>query len=269
MNKPDLSAAKAMEANMWDHAAFLAKGRKGAVVQDTPDLLLVDSGLPSESFNKVGRCALHPRFGAARIEAATNHFRRKAPPAPFTWTLGPLSGRGTLDPVMIEMGLTAGATTWGMSLPLAELRLSGNAVEGLDFKRVSDKQGVTDFAQLVADSAKPANTHIAEYYIDANVAIVTPNAPMKLYVGYVGGKPMATAEAYYAHGGVGLCNIVTDSIAAGKGYGPAMLISALRDAKRTGQTYAFVWANEAAKTVYERIGFKGIAQFTDYKSVAG
>lgn len=268
MNKPDLTAVKAMEANTWEHAAFLAKARKGGVVQDTPDLILVDSGLPVENFNTIGRCSLHPRFGAARIEAAITHFKRQSPPSPFTWLVGALSGRGTLEAVLTELGLVAKAQTWGMSLPLAELRLSGNAVDGLDFKRVSDKQGVSDFAQLLAGSAKPAIPQLAEYYTDAHVAIVTPNAPMKLYVGYAGGKPMAAAETYYAHGGVGICNIVTDAAAAGKGYGPAMLIGALRDAKRTGQTYAFVRANDAAKAIYERIGFKGITQFTEFKPAA-
>jgi len=31
---------------------------------------VVDSGLPSASLNTIGRSALHPRFGADRVEAA-------------------------------------------------------------------------------------------------------------------------------------------------------------------------------------------------------
>jgi ribosomal protein S18 acetylase RimI-like enzyme len=266
MGSADMTAAaKAMEANLWDHLTFLAKGRKDAVVQDTPDLLLVDSGLPSDRFNKIGRCALHPRFGAARIEAAINHFRQKNTPAPFTWTLGPLSGRGALDATLTELGLAPVSQSWGMVLPMSDLRLAGQAVEGLDVKRVSDKQGVADFAALVAGATKPPNPHIVNFYTDATIAIVTPNAPMKLYVGYVGGKAVATAETYYAHGGVGLSNIVADTAAAGKGYAPAMLIAALRDAKRNGQNFAFVQADAASKPIYERIGFKPVGQFTDYR----
>ena len=60
-------------------------------MQDTPDLLLVDSGLPSDHFNKIGRCALLPRFGAARIEAAINHFRQKKR-QPFYLDTRPLIG---------------------------------------------------------------------------------------------------------------------------------------------------------------------------------
>lgn len=259
------AAAKAMEANLWDHFAFLAKGRKDAVVQDTPDLLLVDSGLPSDHFNKIGRCALHPRFGAARMEAAINHFRQKSTPSAFTWTLGTLSGRGALDATLTELGMTPANQTWGMILPLKDLRLSGNAVDGLDIKQVSNKQGVTDFAGLVSGAIKPPNPHLVDFYTDASIAIVTPNAPMKLYVGYVDGKAVATAETYYAHGVVGLSNIVADAALSGKGYAPALLIAALRDAKRTGQTTAFVQADAASKPIYERIGFKAAGQFTDYR----
>jgi GNAT superfamily N-acetyltransferase len=269
MKPPDMAAAaKAMEANLWDHLVFLTKGRKDAVVQDTPDLLLVDSGLPSDSFNKIGRCALHPRFGAARIEAAINHFRQKATPTPFTWTLGPLSGRGALEATLTGLGLAQAGQTLGMVLPMKELRLSGNAIDGLDIVQVSNKQGVIDFATLVAGATKPPIPHLVDFYTDASLAIVTPNAPMKLYVGYVGGKAVAATEAYYAHGGVGLSNIVADSSVAGKGYAPALLIAALRDAKRTGQNFAFVQVDAAGKPVYERIGFKPVGPFTDYRLAA-
>ena len=164
-------------------------------MQDTPDLLLVDSGLPSDHFNKIGRCALLPRFGAARIEAAINHFRQKNA-SPFTWTLGPLSGRGTLEATLIDLGMAASGQTWGMALPLKDLKLSRNTVEGLDITRVTNKRSIIDFATLVSTASKPPNAHLIDFYTDSSIAIVTPNAPMKLYVGYAGGKPVAAAETY-------------------------------------------------------------------------
>ena len=55
---------------MWDRAAFLPKVRKDAIVDESVDLLLVDSGLPNPDFNTIGKSSLHPRFGAERIEKA-------------------------------------------------------------------------------------------------------------------------------------------------------------------------------------------------------
>ena len=185
--------------------------------------------------------------------------------SPFTWTLGPLSGRGTLEATLIDLGMAASGQTWGMALPLKDLKLSRNTVEGLDITCVSNKQSVIDFATLVSTASKPPNAHLVDFYTDASIAIVTPNAPMKLYVGYAGGKPVAAAETYYAHRVVGLSNIVADSSLAGKGYAPALLVAALHDAKRTGQNFAFVQADSASKAIYECIGFKPAGEFTEYR----
>ena len=259
------AAAKAMEANLWDRVLFLAKGRKEAVIQDSPDLLLVDSGLLSSGFNRIGRCSLHPRYGVPRIEAAINHFRERNTPIPFSWTIGPVSGHGALEPTLTELGLAPVAQKWGMVAAWNELRLPNNAADSLDIKSVSNKQGVIDFAGLVATLSKPPSPDLLNLYTDANLAIVMPNSPMKLYVCYAGGKPVATAEAYYAHGVVGFWNILADTTVAGKGYAPAMLMAALRDAKRSGQTTAFLQAETASKPIYERLGFKAIGMFTDYQ----
>jgi predicted GNAT family acetyltransferase len=58
---------------------------------------------------------------------------------------------------------------------------------------------------------------------------------------------------------------VVDSSLAGKGYAPALLVAALRDAKRTGQNFYFVQADSASKAIYERIGFKPAGEFTEYR----
>lgn len=51
---------KSFEANLWDRASYLANYRKDAEVQDSADLLLVDTGLPSQSINLIGKSSLHP-----------------------------------------------------------------------------------------------------------------------------------------------------------------------------------------------------------------
>ncbi len=260
------AVVKPLEANLWDHVAFLAQGRKGASIQSSADILLIDSGLPSEALNRIGRCQLHPTFGLKRIEDALDHFRGKTPPVQFTFTVGPMSGQGTLNDTLKSAGLVKVADTLGMAAPMKTMGLPSNAVEGLNVERVSNKEGVADYAKLLAATWKPANTDVEKWYMDAAVAIVTPNASLKLYVGYANDKPVAITEAFYAHGVVGLTNIIADSSASGKGYAPGLMIAALRDAKRTGQTTAFIMATDpASKSIYERIGFKGVGVFSDFQ----
>src|SRR5262245_45019797 len=96
---------KAFEANLWDRAAYLVRARKDTEIQESQDLLLVDSGLPCAAFNTIGKCELHPRFGMDRVEAAIKHFKSKS--SPFTWILGPLSGHGKMEQSLKDCGLTA------------------------------------------------------------------------------------------------------------------------------------------------------------------
>lgn len=212
------AVVKPLEANLWDHIAFLAQGRKGASIQSSADILLIDSGLGCETLNRIGRCQLHPTFGLKRIEDALEYFRGKTPPAAFTFTLGPMSGQGGLNDTLKSLGLVKTADMLGMAAPMKTMGLPSNAVEGMNVERVTNKEGVTDFAKLLAATWKPANVDVEKWYVDAAVAIVTPNAPLKLYVGYVNEKPVAITEAFYAHGVVGLTNIIADSSASGKGY---------------------------------------------------
>jgi len=130
---------------------------------------------------------------------------------------------------------------------------------------VTSKEGVADFAKILAATWKPANAHVEKAYTEAALAILRPNASLKLYVGYVAEKPVAIAEAFYAHGVVGLTNIIADASASGKGYAPGLIIAALRDAKRTGQNTAFTLAEPNSKAIYERIGFKPVGIFSDFR----
>ena len=83
-----------------------------------------------------------------------------------------------MEATLIDLGMAASGQTWGMVLPLKDLKLSRNTVEGLDITRVTNKRSIIDFATLVSTASKP------------------PNAHLKLYVGYAGGKPVAAAEIY-------------------------------------------------------------------------
>ena len=53
---------KAFEDNLWDRAAYLAKSRKAAEIQELSDLLVVDSVLPCAPINAIGKSTLHQRF---------------------------------------------------------------------------------------------------------------------------------------------------------------------------------------------------------------
>jgi len=192
---------------------------------------LIDSGLPCATFNTIGKSSLHPRFGLDRAEAAIKHFQSKK--VPFTWVLGPLSGHGAMEPALKGYGLSCPEEEWIMAMALDKVvNIPGNLPKELEIKRASTSAAVEDFANVLAAATKPPDENIKTIYMDTKEAATAPTSPLRLYVGYVGDKPVAVQEAYSAHGILNFYAMASLSSAAGKGYGAALMIAALREAKK-------------------------------------
>ena len=252
---------KAFETNLWDRASFLAKARKDAEVQDAQDLLLVDSGLPCKPLNTIGRSTLHPRFAVDRIEAAIKRFRAKS--SPFTWILAPLSGHGTMEPALKDLGLACPEEEWIMAMPL-DGNIPGNLPSGFDIKRVATTAAVEHFADVLAASSTPPDENIKTFFADTKEAVIAPASPLRLYVGYVGAEPVAVLEAFNAHGVINFYAMAALASTRGKGYAAALLINGLRDAKKVGVRVACLQTPEASRALYERIGFKPVGRIAAY-----
>jgi GNAT superfamily N-acetyltransferase len=252
---------KAFETNLWDRASFLAKSRKDAEVQDTADLLLVDSGLPSRTLNTIGRSTLHPRFAIDRIEIAIKRFRAKS--APFTWVLGPLSGHGTMEPALKDLGLACAEEEWIMAMPLDFGNIPGNVPPGLDIKLVNTSAALEHFADVLAAATTPPDENIKTFFADAKEVILKPS-PLRLHVGYVNNEPVAALESFNAHGIINFYAMAALPSTRGKGYAAALLLNALKEAKKAGLRLAGLQSPEASRALYERVGFKPAGRIAAY-----
>ncbi len=207
---------KAFEANLWDRTSYLANARKDAEVQNSADLLLVDSGLPCASFNTIGKSSLHPRFGMDRMESAIKHFQSKS--APFNWILGPLSGHGSMEPALKGFGLSCQEEEWVMAMALDKVvSIPGNLPKELEIKKVSTTAALEDFANVLAVATNPPDENLKTFYMDTKEAAITPASPLRLYVGYVADKPVAVQEAFSAHGILNFYAMAALSSTQGKG----------------------------------------------------
>ncbi len=254
---------KAFEGNMWDRAAYLARARKDAVVEDTQDLLLVDSGLPVAAFNTIGRSELHPRFGMDRIDAAIKHFKSKS--SPFTWILGPLSGHGKMEQTLKDSGLAGAEEEWMMAMMLDSANIPSNVPQGFEMKRVATTDEVKHFAEVLSASTTPPDENVKTFYTDTKDAAIAPASPLRLYVGYVNKEPVAVLEAYMAHNILNFYAMAGLASTRGKGYTVALMLKALVDAKKVGTRLAGIQSPEATRALYERLGFKPAARIVAYR----
>jgi len=128
----------AMEDNLADHVAFLPRQVSGMRVDARPGLMLVDSGLTSDSFNKVLAARLEPAGADARIDAALAHFR--ACGRPFSFWVGPCSRPLDLEARLRARGLRASEHELGMSSGLDRLPKRAALQEGTEIRRVRSRE---------------------------------------------------------------------------------------------------------------------------------
>jgi predicted N-acetyltransferase YhbS len=81
------------------------------------------------------------------------------------------------------------------------------------------------------------------------------------YVGWHGGRPVATARLSLAGGAAGIYAVHTIEELRGRGIGRALTLVPLRAARDLGYRIATLQSTEAGHPVYRRIGFRDITHY--------
>ncbi|WP_437929431.1 GNAT family N-acetyltransferase [Sorangium sp. So ce291] len=260
---PARELAAAADDNMAVHASWAQERLPGARVARGADLVLVDSGLPCDTFNFVLRARLDSATARARVEQAIAWFRRAG--HPFSWWVGPADEPGNLGDLLCAAGLAAMESEVGMAADLHALRDDHEAPRGLEIARVRTPAQVRDFARVLAAGWTPPDPLVARFYEMATPALLSDDAPLWLYVGYVAGAPVATSEVTVGGGVAGLYNIMTLEPHRRQGIGRAMTLRPLLDARTAGLRLAILQASADGLKVYSQIGFVATGQITEYK----
>ncbi|MBI1940985.1 MAG: GNAT family N-acetyltransferase [Acidobacteria bacterium] len=262
---PDLSPLLvAMEENLHGHVAYVQRRLAGMTVEDREDLLLTDSGLHSDTFNKIARARLTQADADRRIAEALGYFRNAR--RPFAWWVGPCSRPLDLERRLEEHGLRAAEFERGMAMELAQLPERPAAPADLSVRRVRDSGELADFAAVLADCVEPPDPAVIAFYRTAAPVLLREDCPMRLFVGYLNGKAAATSELFAGGGVAGIHSVATRSVFRRRGLGLALTWAALQEARRLGLSTATLQASEGGQGVYARLSFRAYCHFAEYRS---
>ncbi|HEX2219106.1 MAG TPA: GNAT family N-acetyltransferase [Gemmatimonadales bacterium] len=256
------TAARADEAFVT-HVSWALERTAGMVTQVRPDLVLADSGLPCDTFNFVCRARLDRTVVRQAALEAASYFARVQ--RPFSWWVGPADQPRDLAAVLEDLGLQPEETELAMSMLLDALPAAVRDVPGLEVRRVRTEAELDAFAQIAAANWSPPDPHVLTFYRRTSAALLSAEAPQWLYLGYLGGEPVATAEATLNAGTVALFNIATREPFRGRGIGSRITWRPLRDAYTAGCDLAVLQAAEAGVGLYRRLGFTDFGRITEYK----
>ncbi len=259
--------ATAAVDNLATHASWAQRRTPGMRVVDDHELLLVDSGLPCDTFNLVCRARLDRENASRRIRAVVDYFAGVG--RPFSWWLSPGDQPLDLGDRLAAAGLQRAESEVAMAADLDTLRLIEPTPGGLCILRVRTAAQLRDFAELMAANWNPPDPDVLRFYERAASTLLARDAPLRLYVGYAGGVPVATAELAVGGGVVGLYNISTRATYRRRGFGTAMTLRPLLDAHAQGYHTAILQAQGSdGIRVYKRLGFEPFGEITEYKPAA-
>jgi ribosomal protein S18 acetylase RimI-like enzyme len=139
------------------------------------------------------------------------------------------------------------------------------APAGLRIERVRTRDQLREFAALNAANWTPPDAHVLRFYELAEEILLTPNAPLRLYLGYLHGVAVATAELTISEGTAGLYNISTMPAFRRRGIGSAMTVRPLLDARAAGIQVAVLQAAPDGIGVYKRVGFEAFGEIVEFK----
>lgn len=262
-SSPPKNLADAADMNFVTHAGWLQGRLQGMRVLEQGDLMVVDSGLPCDTFNFVCRARLSPSEAQDRARDAVDYFRRAG--RPFSWWVGPADRPGGLGDVLVGVGLLRAETERAMAADLAELQPGEFAPPAWRVRRVSSESELRTFAELSAAHWTPPDPQVLRFYELGTAALLTSHCPLWLYVGYLDEVPVATGELTAGGGVVGLYNISTAAAYRRRGCGTALTQTLLLEARARGHRTAVLQAASAGVSIYERLGFRAFGDITEYK----
>jgi GNAT superfamily N-acetyltransferase len=235
----------------------------GGRVIDAPDLLIADSGIANDTFNFVFRARLaHDRLHE-RVHDAIATFEQVG--RPFSWWVGPSDQPADLGDALARAGLSAAEAEQGMAATLSGLAKVDVSPSGLRIERATRVEEIMQFARLMSALWSPPEPTILAFYSAAAPYVLGANAPFRFYLGYLGDRPVATAEVCIAGGVAGVYNISTIPAERGRGFGAALTVKPLLDARDDGIEVAILQAAGEAERVYRRVGFRSVGKYVEYQ----
>jgi GNAT superfamily N-acetyltransferase len=141
-----------------------------------------------------------------------------------------------------------------MSADLERLNESGSMPAGSEIKIVNDAKSVHDWAGVAVRGygAPPDWLEHAIEFLDG----LGFDRPFRTYLAYWNGQPVSTAGVFFGEQVAGIYNVATVPEARGQGFGAAVTLAPLLDARRMGYRFGTLQSSSMGLSVYKRLGFE-------------
>ena len=141
-----------------------------------------------------------------------------------------------------------------MSVDLNRLNETGQMPVGVELRLVNDEKGVQDCAEAIIHGyGFPPDWK--DITIDFLLGLGL-DGPYRSHVVYWEGKPVSTAAVFLGQEVAGIYTVATLPEVRGKGFGAAVTLAPLLEARSLGYRVGILQASEMGFPVYKRLGFE-------------
>jgi ribosomal protein S18 acetylase RimI-like enzyme len=191
------------------------------------------------------------------IEEALSYFQSRHV-ATFTWWLEPHVPTAEWARLFLPKGFQYNDRVPGMAVDLAAVPTAGPSSmlhpEGLTIQHVRDLEALRVWTRtFVAGYELPEPVIPPFFELMASLGL---ELPLRNYLGFLEGEPVATATLFLGAGVAGIYDVATLPQARGQGIGTALTLAPLREARQMGYRAAVLQSSPQGMGVYQRLGFR-------------
>ncbi len=253
----DAELAAAVEANLFALFRALA-ALPGAELVEGERMSYHYTGYPAPIFNAVWRAHLAPEQIDPAIDEALRWFQAKGAPLASWW----FSEHSAPPPGLFERleahGFELDYAVPTLALDLDTIPTTLSLPDGFTIVEARDARALDDWAAALFGAYEEDGMPLrsARVWADAALAFGADRSPLHLYVGYRNGQPVATNLLFNGGGVAGMFCIGTIPEARGHGFGTAITLKPLLDARAEGYRYGVLFSSDMGLPLYRKLGFR-------------
>lgn len=258
-----IDIGKLIQRNFIDKVIFSAQLGRNMIVTHTENYVLVDSGMPSDTFNV---CVfLDDKIENINIfNQAVGYFNYKKYPMSL-WCWDHLeSFKAKLD----KSQLVLGEINKGMFADINDLNPNIKMSSKYFVKQVEKLFELKTFGSILTtlfDESLEGKC-IKTYYDNQSETSLYLNSPIRNYLGYYEGKAVCTGTAVYTKDSVGIYDIATLPEYRNQGLGSSMFRYILSEIKKNYNGLCVLQASEDGMGIYKKAGFEPACNIYVYEN---
>jgi ribosomal protein S18 acetylase RimI-like enzyme len=255
-------AVELVEGNLWSMWSAFGRGDECQLI-DEPELLRFETPLAYAPYNSVMRFRYTERVDDA-IDAVLEPYARRN--VPVMWVVHPSAQPLDLADRLVARGLVESEVVPGMVARLDDAPALDPLQPGVVIEPVTRETGheflqLTTWRYALPDSATPTLQSILDVARFGAQGSATHG-----WVARFGGEVVSKVVLHVDNGVGGIYGVATKPEARGLGLARQLTISALDAARAMGVKVAVLHSTPMAKSLYEGLGFRTVADLVLYST---